>query len=138
MLFAASALVVGVACSNDDEPTVSDTGTDAAAQTQSDLPTRDDLVAAGGGPGISVDDANASSLDEPLLVEGYVFLVEGRLRLCGAIAESFPPQCGGDAITLIDFDEGDFVFETVGGRELDRGAGAGARIRGRGHDAGGQ
>jgi hypothetical protein len=46
------------------------------------------------GPGISVQEALASKLDVPLLVRGYVVAAGGEIRLCDALAESYPPQCG--------------------------------------------
>ncbi len=46
------------------------------------------------GPGISVEEALASKLDVPLLVRGYVVAAGGEIRLCNALAESYPPQCG--------------------------------------------
>jgi hypothetical protein len=46
------------------------------------------------GPGISVQEALASTLDVPLLVRGYIVAQEAEIRLCDALAESYPPQCG--------------------------------------------
>ena len=46
------------------------------------------------GPGLSVQEALASKLDVPLLVRGYVVAAGGEIRLCDALAESYPPQCG--------------------------------------------
>jgi hypothetical protein len=46
------------------------------------------------GPGISVQEALASKLGVPLLVRGYVVAAGGEIRLCDALAESYPPQCG--------------------------------------------
>ena len=49
-----------------------------------------------GGPGVSIEQAVGSGGDQPLLVNGALFVdPEGRVLLCDAIAESFPPQCGG-------------------------------------------
>ena len=47
------------------------------------------------GPGISIDEALASELDEMLLVNGNLLAEGGEVRFCSALAESFPPQCGG-------------------------------------------
>ena len=52
------------------------------------------------GPGISVAEALTSTLDEPLLVNGNIFIANNTTRLCSALAESFPPQCGGDSIQI--------------------------------------
>jgi hypothetical protein len=46
------------------------------------------------GPALSVQEALVSKLDVPLLVRGYIVAGEGTIRLCDALAESFPPQCG--------------------------------------------
>ena len=48
------------------------------------------------GPGVSIEEAIGNGGGEPLLVNGAVFVdPDGRVLLCDAIAESFPPQCGG-------------------------------------------
>lgn len=48
------------------------------------------------GPGISIADAVNQAGQEPLLVNGSLFVdPDGTVLLCDAIAESFPPQCGG-------------------------------------------
>ena len=52
------------------------------------------------GPGISIDDALASDSDEPLLVNGNLLAEGGVVRLCSALAESFPPQCGGASLVV--------------------------------------
>ncbi|MGH3024277.1 MAG: hypothetical protein ACRDNI_11520 [Gaiellaceae bacterium] len=52
------------------------------------------------GPGISIDEALASSLDQPLLVNGNLLSQGGEVRLCSALAESFPPQCGGSSLQV--------------------------------------
>lgn len=46
--------------------------------------------------GLSVSEAKASELEGPLMVRGYV--IEG--RLCEAILESYPPQCGEPSLRL--------------------------------------
>jgi hypothetical protein len=46
------------------------------------------------GGGLTVAEALASTLDEPLAVTGYLLEQGGELRLCTAILESYPPQCG--------------------------------------------
>jgi len=52
------------------------------------------------GPGISIADALASGLDGPLLVNGFLVVQGDAVRLCEALAESFPPQCGGDSLRV--------------------------------------
>jgi hypothetical protein len=59
---------------------------------------------AGFGPGISVSEARRSRLDGPLLVNGYIVAEGTRVRLCEALAESFPPQCGGASLDVRGLD----------------------------------
>jgi hypothetical protein len=56
------------------------------------------------GPGISIDDALASDSDEPLLVTGNLLAQGDEIRLCSALAESFPPQCGGASLHVVGLD----------------------------------
>lgn len=56
------------------------------------------------GGGLSVSEALASDLDGPLLVKGYVVVAGGETRLCEALAESFPPQCGGASLRVEGLD----------------------------------
>jgi hypothetical protein len=46
------------------------------------------------GGGLSVQQAIDSDVDGPLMVRGYLIERDGELRLCEAILESSPPQCG--------------------------------------------
>lgn len=46
------------------------------------------------GGGLSIQEAIDSELDGPLMVRGYLIERDGELRLCDAILESSPPQCG--------------------------------------------
>lgn len=58
-----------------------------------------------GGPGITIDQAIAQAGSEPLLVNGALFIgPDGTVRLCSAIAESFPPQCGGTRLLVTGLD----------------------------------
>lgn len=67
------------------------------------------VVADGGpgdGPGMSVADALAHGpTDDLVSVSGALFVApDGTVRLCDAIAESFPPQCGGASIEVSGLD----------------------------------
>ena len=68
------------------------------------------LVVADGGPGdapgMSVADALAHGpTDDLVSVSGALFVApDGTVRLCDAIAESFPPQCGGASIEVSGLD----------------------------------
>lgn len=54
------------------------------------------------GPGISVADAlGHRATDDIVTVSGALFVnADGTVLLCDAIAESFPPQCGGERIRV--------------------------------------
>ena len=70
------------------------------------LPLADDgTVLSGMGPGISVEEASTSTLDGPLLVNGYVFVyADGSVVFADLILESFPPQPGGATVTVEGLD----------------------------------
>ena len=58
-----------------------------------------------GGPGVSIEEAIGNGGGEPLLVNGALFVdPNGRVLLCDAIAESFPPQCGGTRLEVRGLD----------------------------------
>jgi hypothetical protein len=50
--------------------------------------------------GVSVEQALQMKTDEPLLVKGFLVLDGGHARLCSALAESYPPQCGGPSLIV--------------------------------------
>ncbi|MGH3039605.1 MAG: hypothetical protein ACRDLZ_09440 [Gaiellaceae bacterium] len=54
------------------------------------------------GPPLSIEDALAAASDEPhvLRVRGNLLAQGGSARLCSALAESFPPQCGGASLVV--------------------------------------
>jgi len=60
----------------------------------------DDTTGPAAGPAISIDDALSSGSDEPQLVSGNLLAEGGEVRLCSALAESFPPQCGGSSLVV--------------------------------------
>ena len=60
--------------------------------------------------GLSIADALATDATGPIAVQGFVVADDSGIRLCDALAESYPPQCGGDSIevgdlTTVDPDE---------------------------------
>lgn len=63
----------------------------------------------GAGPGISIEEAMASDLEGPLLVNGSLLAEGDEIRLCDALAESFPPQCAGPQLRVegLNLDEVD-------------------------------
>ena len=88
-----------------------------AAPGDSDDPTDDGappvlVIADGGpgdGPGLTVAEAlTHGPTDDLVTVTGALFVdADGTVRLCDAIAESFPPQCGGDRIVVEGLDLND-------------------------------
>lgn len=58
------------------------------------------------GPGITVPEAlDQMGAGQPLLVNGSLFVdLDGEVLLCEAMAESFPPQCGGTRLLVEGLD----------------------------------
>jgi hypothetical protein len=57
-------------------------------------------VASAVGPGLTVGEALDSTLDQFLLVNGFLVGNEEDIYLCALLAESYPPQCGGDRLQV--------------------------------------
>jgi hypothetical protein len=95
-----------------------------ASPTPSAAPDDDDwtLVIADGRPddtgALSVADAlGHGPTDDLVSVTGALFVdADGTVRLCDAIAESFPPQCGGARLTVEGLD-----LDTIGGIQEENG-----------------
>ncbi len=56
------------------------------------------------GDAITVEQLVARSSDSPITVRGLLLSTGGETRLCAAILESFPPQCGEPSVVLVDID----------------------------------
>jgi hypothetical protein len=68
------------------------------------------------GPGISVEEAIASDLDEPLLVNGTLLVDEGgTVRLFDALSRSLPPQGVGASLIVEGFDESSIEWSEADG-----------------------
>lgn len=85
-------------------------GSDGGTPPPGDAPVL--IVADGGpgdGPGLSVGEAlTHGPTDDLVTVTAALFVdADGTVRLCDAIAESFPPQCGGDRIAVTGLDLAD-------------------------------
>ena len=53
------------------------------------------------GGGLSIEEATASPLEGPLMVNGYLVALDGEdVQLCSMLAESYPPQCGGPSLMV--------------------------------------
>jgi hypothetical protein len=89
---AAAAALAACGGEEDDAPAAGGTSSGAAAPQSSGL---------GAGPAVSIDEALASGSDEMQLVAGNLLAQGGEVRLCSALAESFPPQCGGASLHVV-------------------------------------
>ncbi len=96
-LVAALALV-GVGCGSDEGGT-SDDGAPVAG-------------AAIPGGGLTIEEALETTAEGPLVVAGYLIEQGDELRLCSAILESYPPQCGEPSLEV----RGDVDQEQIGER----------------------
>lgn len=73
-----------------------------ASPTDAGAPT----AAPGGDPGgtapraYTVDEALKAKVEGPILVTGLLIDAGKGWRLCAAIAESYPPQCGGESVSV--------------------------------------
>jgi len=91
--------LVPAGCGDDgDEP--SPAGTEPPAATSA-APSSGAAIAGGG---LTVDEALASTLEGPLMVAGFLVAAGDEVRLCSALAESFPPQCGGSSLLVEGLD----------------------------------
>lgn len=63
---------------------------------------------------LSISEAAEGSPGDLATVEGFIVADSENIRLCEALAESFPPQCGGNFFVLTDFDASAFpqIFST--------------------------
>lgn len=58
----------------------------------------------GVGPGISVADAIASTIEGPLLVNGFIFTRAGGVWLCSSLPREEYPTCGKPSIEISGLD----------------------------------
>jgi hypothetical protein len=56
------------------------------------------------GGALSIEHALAADEGEPVVVSGNLLAQSGEVRLCSALAESFPPQCVGAALRVEGLD----------------------------------
>ncbi|MGB5564830.1 MAG: hypothetical protein WBN93_00705 [Acidimicrobiia bacterium] len=57
--------------------------------------------------GLPVSEAIGYRGSQPVAVHGYVVRTSDAAQLCGALAESYPPQCGGASLALANPDATD-------------------------------
>ena len=55
--------------------------------------------------GLTIADALASDATGTIAVQGFLVDNGTTARLCEALAESYPPQCGGDSIPVAGYEE---------------------------------
>jgi hypothetical protein len=93
--------------SDSDEPVATDTGaptTVEPATTDTGGPiTVEPATTDTGGP-ITVDQLIERSADTPIAVQGFLHADGNAARLCAAVLESYPPQCGEPAVELVGLD----------------------------------
>jgi hypothetical protein len=91
-----AAVMAGVltGCGDDDDDGSSASSTSASTPTATTVPA---------GP-ITVEQLVARSADTPVATQGFLHVVGDVARLCGAILESYPPQCGQPAVELVGLD----------------------------------
>lgn len=102
---------VQLACASD-HPDCEDTVTEGVLPTGGDDPvdpsSSPDPGTLSGGMvvegGISIAEAIAYEGTEPVAVHGYIVRTSETAQLCETLAESFPPQCGGASLTLVNAD----------------------------------
>jgi hypothetical protein len=55
--------------------------------------------------GLTIGQALAGDATGVIAVKGFLFIDETGARLCDLLAESFPPQCGGETLPISNFEE---------------------------------
>jgi len=65
-----------------------------------DTPTGTGGVESGADGSVPLGEAVAAGIQGPFLMSGFLVVDGGGARLCEALGESFPPQCGGTSIPL--------------------------------------
>lgn len=66
-----------------------------------DAPTGTGGAESGADGSVPVGEAVSAQIQGPFLMSGYLLIDGGGARLCEALAESFPPQCGGTSVLLM-------------------------------------
>ncbi len=102
----ASMAVLAAALAACGDASVSDDGPPVSGPSGENPPVL--VIADGGGdePGIAVGEAlGHQATDDLVSVTGSLLVgADGTVMLCEALAESFPPQCGGERITVEGLD----------------------------------
>lgn len=96
------ALLTPAACAGSDEPSVADAPTLPPAGSQDQVDDSGGDGAAGGTAlrAYPLEEALATDLDGPTLITGLLINDGSGWRLCSGVAESYPPQCAGESVTV--------------------------------------
>ena len=114
---------VAVACSADgaaEQPSSLDSALTTIVSTSGTQPPVQvvGVAVSAVGPGLSVADAIASTLEGPLLVNGFIFTKAGDVWLCSSLPREEYPTCGEPSIEVSGLDpatvEGIEFLESVG------------------------
>jgi hypothetical protein len=76
-----------------------------------------DTGGAGAPPNVTVEEALERG-DGRYAVTGALFVEDGAVRLCGAIAESYPPQCGRPWLTVEGLDLAVVALQQAEGNDV--------------------
>lgn len=117
------ALLVLAACAGADGPSVPEPDGPPAAGASDRT--------AGTAPRVyTLEQAQAADVDGPILVSGLLIDAGDGWRLCAAIAESYPPQCGGASVTVEGLDPADHDLDEASGVRWSEGATLFGELRG--------
>ncbi len=117
VVLAAVAIIAGACGTGDDQPEGAPLAPDVAADEPADLPAIDDGPAGAPNepvtPGVpwspefsmSVSEVLSGGVTGAAAVKGFLVVDAGGARLCEVLAESYPPQCGGEALPITNYEE---------------------------------
>jgi hypothetical protein len=110
LVAATAASLLPVSCAGADGPSPGDPVNPPPAEAS-------EAAGAGGTAprAFTLEEALASDGDGPILVTGLLIDAGDGWRLCAAVAESFPPQCGGASVTVEELDPADHDLQDAGG-----------------------
>ena len=117
VVLAALAVIAAACGAGDDQPGGAPLAPDVAADEPADLPSisdgRDLAPNEPVTPGVtwstefsmSVSDVISGDVTGAAAVKGFLVIDAGGARLCEVLAESYPPQCGGEALPITNYEE---------------------------------
>jgi hypothetical protein len=98
----AAAALAAAACGGSDADSSASGGEPPAAGTGAAPPSQGAPLPGGG---LTIEEAIASTLEGPLMVKGFLVAPDGEpIRLCSALLESYPPQCGEPSLVVEGLD----------------------------------